>query len=102
MARASSDALDKLHATVAKVLTEELVRAKAAAEVPRTILTKDAKTGECISVKNPAFEPLNPQLIDKVLKMLKDNGIDSPAKSEAISALAQALDDIDLDQATYQ
>ena len=96
MARASSDALDRLHATVARVLTEELVRAKHAAEQPRKI--KRMVEGKEVEESNPEFAPLNPQLIDKVLKMLKDNGIDSPAKSAAISSLAQALDDLDLDQ----
>lgn len=96
MARASSDALDRLHATVARVLTEELVRAKHAAEQPRKI--KRMVEGQEVEEPNPEFSVLNPQLIDKVLKFLKDNGIDSPAKSAAISSLAQALDDLDLDQ----
>ena len=96
MARASSEALDRLHATVARVLTEELVRAKHAAEQPMTMT--EFRDGNPFEVSNPEYRPLNPQLIDKVLKFLKDNGIDSPAKSAAINGLAQALDDLDLDQ----
>jgi len=92
MARASSDAMDRLHASVAILLTEELKRAKVAAEQPRTIFV--AEKGE---QPNPAFSPLNPQLLDKVLKFLKDNGIDSPAKNAAINGLAMVLDDLDLD-----
>lgn len=96
MARASSTAMDALHGTMARLLTDELVRAGKAASAPRfTTRTNDEGNEE--RVPNPDYIPLNPQLLDKALKFLKDNGIDSPEKSKAIHDLSVALDDLNLD-----
>lgn len=81
MSRATEDSLDALHAVVAELLTSELQAAK-----------KDAaKTGE-------DRKAINPQLIDKAMKFLKDNGVDAPAKSARMSNLIGELEDLDLDQ----
>lgn len=99
MARATSSAMDRLHNSVAVLLTEELSRAKRAAEQPRKVsITVDGVVSE---IPNVEYAPLNPQLIDKVLKFLKDNGIDAPEKNAAISGLVGVLDDLDLDQAAF-
>lgn len=42
-------------------------------------------------------EPINPQLFDKIMKFLKDNGVNAPAASERIDTLAQKLSELDLD-----
>lgn len=81
MTRAGSDILDMLHSLVATGLTEELQRA----------ITAAAET-------NPEKRvPINPQLIDKALKFLKDNGVDAPRANKKVDALAGVLTDLDLD-----
>ncbi len=99
MVRASSAALDSLHALAATALAEELSRALEASRQPKTIQVEEA--GISVTQNNPAYSALNPQLIDKVLKFLKDNGIDSPAKNAAVGALADVLAgaEVDLDGA---
>ena len=73
--------MDMLHGLVATGLTEELERAiKAAAE------TDPEKR-----------VPINPQLIDKALKFLKDNGVDAPRANKKVDTLAGVLGDLDLD-----
>lgn len=67
-----------------------------AARQPRFII--EGEGDEAKEVKNPAYAPLNPQLIDKALKALKDNGVDAPAKSPRVDALAAKLGQLDLDQ----
>lgn len=84
MSRASSDLMDMLHGLVADGLKQELERAM-------TAVDEDG---------NPI--PMNPQLIDKAMKFLKDNGIDAPKASPKVDALARKLSqlpDVDLDEA---
>ena len=99
MAKASSAMMDRLHNSVAVLLTEELARAAHAAAQPRKV-TIQTETGPA-EIPNVEFAPINPQLIDKVLKFLKDNGIDSPEKSAVMSSLVATLDNLDLDQAAF-
>ena len=82
MSRAGSDLMDALHGLVATGLTEELQRAIALASDP----DPDKR------------QPINPQLIDKALKFLKDNHIDAPAANAKVDKLAGVLTDLDLDE----
>ena len=83
MNRASSDALDALHGLLADTLISELRAARKRAEKK-----PDGSPGE----------PISPQLLDKVMKFLKDNGVDAPAKLNVrITSLAKELQDLDLD-----
>lgn len=86
MSRASSDLMDMLHGLVADGLKQELERAMCARD-------EDG---------NPV--PLNPQLLDKAMKFLKDNGIDAPKSSPKVDALASQLAglNIDLDDAAIE
>lgn len=84
MSRAGSDLMDMLHGLVATSLHDELLRAATA---------KDEKG-------NPL--PINPQLLDKAMKFLKDNGIDAPKANKKVDALASVLGDIDLDDAAQE
>jgi hypothetical protein len=72
--------MDMLHGLVATGLADELKRAMEAA----------AKEGE-------DRIPLNPQLVDKAMKFLKDNGIDAPRANKKVDALAGVLADLDLE-----
>lgn len=74
MSRASSDALDALHALVADTLTGEIKKARG------------------------SEDGISPQLISQALKFLKDNGVDAPASSPRFDSLAAELQDLDLDQ----
>lgn len=74
--------MDMLHGLVATGLTEELERAITAAALPKD---------------NPGYAPINPQLIDKALKFLKDNGVDAPRANKKVDTLAGVLGDLDLD-----
>lgn len=91
MSRASEDLLDLIHKLAATALKDEIERAIERASKPRTV------EGEGGPVPNPDYAPVNPQLIDKALKFLKDNGVDAPAKSERVDALAQQLSELNLD-----
>lgn len=82
MSRANTDLMDMIHGLVASSLKDELVRAAAAASDPDV-----AKR-----------VPINPQLIDKAMKFLKDNGIDAPLANPKVDALAVQLRDLDLDE----
>jgi hypothetical protein len=42
-------------------------------------------------------QPINPQLLDKAMKFLKDNAITAPANNKPMSDLASQLGDLDLD-----
>jgi len=75
--RASESALDALHGLLSAVLQEELVAARAASKKDGT--------------------PINPQLLDKVMKFLAQNGVDAPASAPRVDALAKELNDLDLD-----
>ena len=81
MSRALESALDALHAMAADVLAAELQRAIARAES---------------EPDNPQMA-VNPQLIDKVLKFLSQNGINAPVSAPRVDALAAQLADLDLD-----
>lgn len=93
MSRATEDLLDQLHRLVFDGLNEELARALEAARQPRFIEGDEAGSTK----PNPDYVPLNPQLIDKALKALKDNGVDAPARSPRVDALAARLGELDLD-----
>ena len=80
MSRAGSDLMDMLHGLVADGLKQELERAI------------DAKDDE----GNPI--PINPQLLDKAMKFLKDNGIDAPRGNKKVDTLAATLGELDLDE----
>jgi len=73
--------MDMLHGLVATGLTQELERA--------IMLANDSDPDKRV--------PINPQLIDKALKFLKDNGIDAPRANPKVDALAGVLTDLDLD-----
>ena len=80
MSRAAESLLDGLHGLVAETLLEQIREAR-----------KPDENGK------PGVVP--PQLLDKALKFLKDNGIDAPArKSMAVGTLADELADLDLDE----
>jgi len=79
MSRASADLMDLLHGLVADGLKQELERAM------------EAKDEEGNAV------PISPQLLDKAMKFLKDNGIDAPKASPKVDALASQLAGLDLD-----
>lgn len=82
MSRAGSDLMDLIHGLVASSLKDELIRA-----------------AELAGHEDPDKRvPINPQLIDKAMKFLKDNGIDAPKSSPKIDELAGVLTDLDLDQ----
>jgi hypothetical protein len=82
MSRAGSDLMDMIHGLVAGSLKDELVRATTRAALP---------------MDDPNYAPLNPQLLDKALKFLKDNGIDAPKGNKKVDDLAMTLADLDLD-----
>lgn len=81
MSRGSSDLLDSLHGLVADGLRQELERAI-----------------ELANHEDPELrQPINPQLIDKALKFLKDNEITAPQSNAPTNDLAQTLGDLDLE-----
>lgn len=79
MSRANSDLLDSLHGLLAGSLKDELERARDATD-------EDG---------NPI--PINPQLLDKVMKFLKDNDITAPASSKPLNDLSETLSGLDVD-----
>lgn len=87
MSRATPDLMDAIHGMVAGSLKTELERAMEKAELP---------------IDHENYAPLNPQLIDKAMKFLKDNGVDAPAKSERIDALHGQLNQLDLGEEADQ
>lgn len=84
MSRASADLMDMLHGLVADGLKQELQRAMEARD-------EDG---------NPV--PINPQLLDKAMKFLKDNGIDAPKSSPKVDSLALQLAELDLDEVAVE
>lgn len=46
--------------------------------------------------------PINPQLIDKIMKFLKDNGVAAPQGSPKVDRLAIELRDLDLDEVSAE
>lgn len=87
MTRATPDLMDAIHGMVAGSLKTELERAMERAKLP---------------IDDENYAPLNPQLIDKAMKFLKDNGVDAPAKSERIDALQGQLNQLDLGEEADQ
>lgn len=79
MSRASNDILDAIHGMLAGALKDELHRA----------MTAKDEDG------NPV--PINPQLLDKVMKFLKDNDVTAPASNKPLNALADTLSALDVD-----
>ena len=82
MSRATNDLFDQLHSLLAGTLLDELIAARKRAE-------PDADG-------NPG-DPISPQLLDKIMKFLKDNGIDAPASNKPVNDLAQTLGALDLE-----
>jgi hypothetical protein len=68
MSRATDDLLDALHALAASTLIEQVN------------LYRNAKDAD----GNPDPQPVPPALLAQVLKFLKDNGIDSPARAAEV------------------
>lgn len=87
MSRASDTILDAIHALVAGSLKDELVRAAERAALP---------------INDENYAPLSPQLIDKCLKFLKDNGVDAPKTSQRVDSLASQLADLDIDETAHE
>lgn len=81
MSRATSDVLDMLHGLVAGSLVDEIKAAYA------------LSTHEDPELR----QPMNPQLLDKAMKFLKDNAITAPANNKPLNDLASTLGDLDLD-----
>lgn len=79
MSRASTDILDAIHGMLAGALKDELTRAMTAT---------DGK-GERL--------PINPQLLDKVMKFLKDNDVTAPANNKPLNDLSDQLAALDVD-----
>ena len=79
--RALEAAIDALHGVICGALVDELdraiARARAAPEDP-----------DCA---------INPQLLDKVMKFLAQNGVSAPRSTPKVDALAAQLADLDLD-----
>ena len=87
MSRATEAQLDALHGLLAGALADEL---GAAIERSHDWVDDEGHPHR--------GEPINPQLLDKVMKFLGQNGVDSPAQSERKDRLAGFLQDLDLDQ----
>jgi hypothetical protein len=81
MSRATSDMLDMLHGLVAGSLVDEIKAAYA-------LSTHEDEEKRV---------PMNPQLLDKAMKFLKDNAITAPASNKPMNDLAATLGDLDLD-----
>lgn len=77
--RATESALDALHGLLAGALKDELQRAI------------DARDEDGNRV------PINPQLLDKVMKFLAQNGVDAPASAPRVDSLASTLAGLDVD-----
>lgn len=94
MSRASDAAFDALHALAVEVQTEELRRNIERARLPKRIPDPDCPEQ---MIANPDYEPLNTRLLQTAIKMLKDNGIDTPALSKRFDSLVDELRDLPLD-----
>jgi hypothetical protein len=79
VSRASNDLLDAIHGMLAGALKDELDRAMNARD----------EDGSAV--------PINPQLLDKVMKFLKDNDVTAPASNKPLNALADTLSALDVD-----
>lgn len=81
MTRATDAMMDALHSLVAGALKDEL---QAAIDLSK-------------HEDEEKRQPINPQLIDKALKFLKDNQITAPASSTSTNDLAETLSNLDVD-----
>lgn len=79
--RALEAAVDALHGVICGALGDELDRAIARARA---------------NPEDPDFA-ISPQLIDKTLKFLAQNGVSAPRSTPKVDALAAQLADLDLD-----
>lgn len=79
MSRASNDVLDAIHGMLAGALKDELERAMSARD----------EDGNRV--------PINPQLLDKVMKFLKDNDVTAPASNKPLNDLSDTLAGLDVD-----
>ena len=87
--RALEAAVDALHGLVCGALQDELTRAmRFSAGIPE---------GDPEFPAGVPPTPINPQLIDKVLKFLANNGVSAPRATPKVDALAATLKDLDLD-----
>jgi hypothetical protein len=82
MSRGTLDVFEQLHSLLATGMAAELRRA-----IERAAL----------DLEDPNYAPLNPQLLDKAMKFVKDNGIDAPASNKPLNDLASELANLDLD-----
>jgi len=80
--RATELQLDALHGLLTDALADELRRAKQRADENGT--------------------PIPPQLLDKVMKFLALNGVDTPANSPRKDPLLAELQDLDLEALALQ
>ncbi len=80
--RALEAAVDALHGVICGALGDELDRAIARARA---------------NPEDPDAA-INPQLIDKVLKFLAQNGVSAPRSTPKVDALAGQLADLNLDE----
>lgn len=87
--RGSDHLFDSLHGLLAGVLKDEL-------EAARERSKDRMVNGELVP-----GEPINPQLLDKIMKFLKDNGVNAPASSARVDGLAAELAAIDLDEEAF-
>jgi hypothetical protein len=79
LSRATNDILDAIHGMLAGALKDELERA----------MTAKDEDGNAV--------PINPQLLDKVMKFLKDNSITAPASNKPLNDLSETLAGLDVD-----
>ena len=84
--RGTEALFDSLHGLLAGALKDELLAAQARSK-DRVV------NGETVH-----GEPINPQLLDKIMKFLKDNGVNAPKASKRIDSLATELQSLDLDE----
>ena len=84
--RALEAAVDALHGVICGALGDELDRAITRARSDPS---------------DPSLA-INPQLIDKVLKFLSQNGVSAPRSTPKVDALAAQLADLDLDGEAHQ
>lgn len=87
--RGSDQLFDALHGLLAGVLKDEL-------EAARERSKDRMVNGELVP-----GEPINPQLLDKIMKFLKDNGVNAPASSARVDGLAAELTALDLDEEAF-
>ena len=87
--RATDELVDRIHGMTAELLIEQL-------NLYRLHVDADGK---------PDPQPVPPQLIAQVLKFLKDNGIDQPARARAVQDALKgrlpSFDDVEAAHGTH-